>query len=416
MQAVLGVIDRHFGDLTDVARRAAIVVMIGTVRPKAAVISFRLGLTDGVSIVAETWSRILRRLGFTVVAVAGEGPVDVMIPGLALGAASPPTPTEVRAALGDADVVVVENLCTIPLNLPSSRVVAEALAGRPAILHHHDPAWQRQDLARADSGGELPPDDPAWRHVALTNLTRRELAGRGLDAVTIYSGFPEPPPGDRAGTRAALGISDDERLVLHPVRAITRKNIPGAVALAEALRGTYWLTGAADDGYAGELARVLASAGCAVRHCPPPTGSIHDAYAACDVVAFPSLWEGFGNPTIEAAFCRRPLAVGTYPVAEELRRFGFIWFDAEEPAALEALLSGPQQVRDEIADYNHALARKHFSEERLARDIAGVLDSVGVPPTLWPAHVLAGDEHAPNVAVRGAMRARHTRSADEARA
>jgi mannosylglucosylglycerate synthase len=368
--------------MRDKPRGAMMVIVMaeGISRPTAYVISFRLGLIDGVSVVAETWCRALRRLGFRVVTVAGEGPVDTTLPGLALGAAAAPTSAEVAAALRGADVVVVENLCTIPLNLPASRVVAEVLAGRPTILHHHDPAWQRVDLARVDSRGELPPDDPAWRHVALTDLTRRELAERGIDAVTVYSGFPEPPAGDRAATRAALGIAENERLVLHPVRAIPRKNIPGAVALTEALGGTYWLTGLPEDDYASELARVLASARCPLRHCGPPTGSIHDAYAACDMVAFPSTWEGFGNPVIEAALHRKPVAVGRYPVADELRALGFIWFDADEPDALDAALSGPQATRETMADHNQALARAHFSEDRLTRDIAGILDSLGVPP------------------------------------
>jgi glycosyltransferase involved in cell wall biosynthesis len=358
--------------------------------PTAAVVSFRLGMIDGVSVVADTWCRSLRRLGFAVTTVAGEGPVDITLPGLALGASTPPTPAEVRAVLDGTDVVVVENLCTVPLNLPASRVVAEVLAGRPAILHHHDPAWQRADLATADSRGELPPDDAAWRHVALTNLTRRELADRGIEATTIYSGFPEPPIGDRVGTREALGITENERLVLHPVRAIPRKNVPGAVALTEALGATYWLTGDAEDGYADELARVLVSARCPVKHGRPPTGSIHDAYAACDVVALPSTWEGFGNPAIEAAFHRRPLAVGRYPVAEELRALGFVWFDADDPSILDGVLSGPQEVRDEIADNNQAVARAYFSEDRVLRDIAALLESLGIPPP-----VLAGGMRRP---------------------
>ena len=54
--------------------------------------SFRLGLTDGVSIVAESWRQALDDLGFDVVTVAGEGPVAAglgmdqdsggMVPGL----------------------------------------------------------------------------------------------------------------------------------------------------------------------------------------------------------------------------------------------------------------------------------------------------------------------------------------------
>ena len=79
-----------------------------------AVVSFRLGLTDGVSIVATTWADALERMGFDVITVAGEGPVDRTIAGLAMEAAEGPPTGEVEEALRDADLVVVENLCTIP--------------------------------------------------------------------------------------------------------------------------------------------------------------------------------------------------------------------------------------------------------------------------------------------------------------
>ena len=168
--------------------------------PTCALVSFRLGLTDGVSVIAGSWAEALAGLGFDVVTVAGEGPVDRRVPGLAIGAPTPPSRAEVAEALADADLVVVENLCTIPLNLPAARLVAEVLAGRPAVLHHHDPAWQRPRFAHVT---DLPTDDPAWRHVTINHLTRRQFAERGIDAVTIYNGFPtDLPPGDRAATRA----------------------------------------------------------------------------------------------------------------------------------------------------------------------------------------------------------------------
>ena len=80
--------------------------------------------------------------------VAGSGPVDVLLPGLAIDASEPPTRGEVRGrAAHDADLVVVENLCSLPLNPPAAAVVAAVCAGRPALFHHHDLPWQRPHLA-----------------------------------------------------------------------------------------------------------------------------------------------------------------------------------------------------------------------------------------------------------------------------
>ena len=339
--------------------------------PTVALISFRLGRHDGVSVVARTWQRVLGDLGWTVTTVAGDGPVDHLIEGLALGATEAPDPAAVEAALAGADLVVVENLCTIPLNLPAARVVAATLRDRPAVLHHHDPAWQRAALAHIT---ELPPDDPAWRHVAINRLTEGQLAERGIRATTIYNGFDvDEPPGDRAATRAALEVTDRERLLLHPVRAIPRKDVPAAVTLAESLDATYWLAGPAEDGYDDELAEVLAGASCRIVHRPPP-GTMADAYAACDAVAFPSTWEGFGNPPIEAAIHRRPVAVGPYPVAAELRALGFGWFDPSDPAALAEFLVRPDPAR---LDHDQALARAHFGLDRLRRDVADLLAGAG---------------------------------------
>ena len=134
---------------------------------------------------------------------------------------------------------------------------------------------------------------------------------------------------------APSGVPDGTPLLLQPTRALARKNIAGAIAVAEALDATYWLLGPAEDGYGPELERLVAGARCRVLQGTPRGGcSIADAYAACDAVLLPSLWEGFGNPSVESATHRRPLAIGPYPVATELAAFGFEWFDAADPAAL----------------------------------------------------------------------------------
>ena len=321
--------------------------------------------------VAATWIAALHELGWRVRTVAGDGPVDHLVPGLELGATAPPDARRLDAALDGVDLVVVENLCTIPLNLPAARLVADRCRGRAALLHHHDPPWQRAAFAHII---ELPPSDPGWRHVTINRRTQAEMHARGIEATTIYNGFDvDEPPGDRVATRVELGVSDRERVVLHPVRAIERKNVPAAIRLAEALDATYWLLGPAEDGYDAQLADALRRASCRVIHRPSP-GSMADAYAACDVVAFPSTWEGFGNPPIEAAIHHRPVAVGPYPVAEELRALGFHWFSPEATEEIDELLRRPDPG---LHTRNHALARARFGLGRLRDDIGALLHEAG---------------------------------------
>ncbi len=347
--------------------------------PTAAVVSFRLGLPDGVSVVAASWARALGELGFDVRTVAGEGEADVTVPWLTVQPGDAPDPDlaaiDVVAACQGVDVVVVENVLTIPVNLPASRAVATALRGRAALLHHHDPPWQRPWLACIT---ELPADDPSWRHVVINRFTRDEFAARGLEATTIYNGFDtDPRVGDRAGTRRRLGVADGEPLLLHPVRAIERKNVPGALALAEATGGTYWLPGPAEDGYGPTLDALLASTRARVLRDPLDPDELPDAYAACDAVLFPSTWEGFGNPPMEAATHRKPVVVGHYPVADELRTLGFQWLDPDRPASLAAALASPD---DAALDHNHALVREHCSFDAMRDNLASVLAAAGWLP------------------------------------
>jgi glycosyltransferase involved in cell wall biosynthesis len=338
-----------------------------------AIVSFRLGLTDGVSIVAATWADALRDLGFDIMTVAGDGPVDRTVNGLSAESPTGPPLSDVEQALADADLVVVENLCTIPLNLAAARVVAEVLRGRPAILHHHDPPWQRERFA---SITELPPTDPAWRHVTINHLTRGEMAARGIDATTIYNGFdPRPTSRDgRTAIRAQLDVAPEELLIAHPVRAIERKNIPAALALCTAIGATYWLMGPAEDGYGPTLERLLASARCRVIHAAPPGG---DLYGAPDGIVFPSTWEGFGNPPIEASLARLPVAVGSYPVGDEVRSLGFRWFDVDDPATFAAAVRHPP---DDLLDHNRSLAIEHFSLDVMARRLRDLVDEAGWLP------------------------------------
>jgi glycosyltransferase involved in cell wall biosynthesis len=351
---------------------------------RVAILSYRLGMADGVSVAAAQWTTALRRLGVVVRTVAGEGCADVLIRGLALDSPAPPSCAELDAALGEVDLVVVDNVCSLPMNRAVGEAVARYLVGRPAVLRHHDLPWERAQY----TGVAWPRDDPAWRHVTINDLARRALVHRrGITATTVYHGFDERPcPSRRDEVRARLGV-DGGPLVLQPTRAIPRKNVDVGLALAHELGGTYWLTGPSEDGFTDTLERMLSEAEVPVLRGLPDGVSMAAAYAACDVVVLPSSWEGFGLPLVESALHRRPLVVGDFPVARELRRLGFRWFSRTELDRLRRLLAEPDPA---LLDHNEALARRHFGMDALVRRLEILLSG---PPVCH--HSGAPDQDGP---------------------
>lgn len=359
--------------------------------PVAACVSFRLGGADGVSVEAAKWVWALGQLGFEVRTVAGCPPADVVVDGLDAGewltgrASAPLDRQALRQALAGADVVLVENLCSLPLNPEALEAVAGELRGRRAIMRHHDLPWQRERFASSPP----PPDDPSWLHVTINRLSAEQLARRGIAATALPNHFDtRPPAGDRGATRRALGVPPGRRLLLQPTRAIPRKRVEIGLEVARALGGAvYWLLGAAEEGYQDELDKILA--GAEVEVCRGPAGpmtataGIEHAYAACDAVVFPSSWEGFGNPPVEAAVHGRPVAVGDYPVAAEMRELGFRWFSASRPEELGGWLDQPDPG---LLAHNRRLVGQHLDLALLPGRIGDLMASAG-----WDAPVRPPD-------------------------
>jgi mannosylglucosylglycerate synthase len=357
------------------------------VQPIATILSFRLGGTDGVSIEAEKWSGALEQLGFEVRRVAGaisgsSRPGDVVLPWLAIGADSEAAaPDELDEALAGSDLVVVENLCSLPLNEHASRIASRVLTtfvgnGGRVAFHHHDLPWQRPATAHLRG---FPPALDAL-HVTINDRSRVELATRGIEAVVIRNSFDlDVEPGERNATRRGFGFREEELVVLHPARAIPRKNVPSALGFAEGLDGRvgarpahFWLTGPAEDGYGPTLDTLLAEA-----RVPCSLGLAHrpvDAYAAADVIVFPSTWEGFGNPLVESVIARRPLAAARYPVFAEIEALGFRFFSIDDPDPLVAWLEDPDPA---VFAHNLAVARRHCSLTDLPARIAAACSTRG---------------------------------------
>lgn len=335
------------------------------------VVSFRLGARDGVSIEARKWIDAFNTLGHRVTTLAGEGDADVVMPELAIGATSAPSLDAVSRVLNEADLVIVENFVSLPLNVAARDVLYRALDGRDALFRHHDLPWQRAQWREFEG----PRDQVTWHHVTINELSRQQLLDRGIRAVTMRNTFDcDPPLGRRQMTRGALNIGS-ERLVLQPTRAIPRKNVEGALKLAAALNATLWLLGPAEDGYGPTLERLLHNAGVPVLRGLAEGFDVHDAYAACDLVTVPSIWEGFGNPVLESVTHRRPLAVYPYPVLREIQSFGLHFFDLDDIEHIDSFLNEPST---DLFERNAALARQHFNLAELPHRLAALLDAIGI--------------------------------------
>lgn len=351
--------------------------------------SFRLGGTDGVSVEAAKWEWALAKLGFSCRRVAGEildagRSDDIVIPELRMRASAEPAPALIEAAFDGADLVVIENLLSLPLNLPAARIVAKVLADHPrVVLHHHDLPWQRAEFERVD---ELPPRLDGALHVVINELSRLELVDRDVESHVVRNHFDLAPAlGDRAATRDRLGLGERDILAFHPVRAIERKNVPGALALCAALDARlpgrivhYWLPGPTEDGYAATLESLLddAERDTRVELIRSAAHPIRDAYAACDLVVFPSTWEGFGNPVIESVAFGRPLAVGDYPALRELTDLGFSFLSSDDAAVVAAVLSGVRDIAPTL-ERNLELARAHLAIELLPGRIEALMAGAG---------------------------------------
>ena len=349
--------------------------------PTALTVSFRLGGDDGVSVEARKWRHALQQLGFETRRVAGaiedQGePGDLVIPQLALDATEPPDADALHAALDGADLVIVDNICSLPINLPAARAVAKAVADHEGrvVFRHHDLPWQRRHLQHLEN--EFPPRVSGALHLTINLRSRRELHARGYrDAATVHNYFDlHPAPGDRNATRAQFGFAEDDLVLFQPARAIERKNVPGGLRFAQRLQQLmpdvnvrYWLTGPAEDGYEPVLERLLERSPVPVTFGRGPT--VDDAYAAADVVAFPSTWEGFGNPVIESIAVRRPCAAFPYPVLAEILASGVRVFSTERPEQLVKFLAETKEVRERYFDVNVHRAALSFDIAELPRAI-----------------------------------------------
>ena len=98
------------------------------------------------------------------------------------------------------------------------------------------------------------------------------------------------------------------------------------------------------------------------------------AYQACRLVAYPSLYEGFGIPILEAMASQRPIALSDIPVFNEITEAKAIYFPPTDIEAMaHALVRGMHEESARASVVAYGLKRvDDFRFNRLAQQMATV--------------------------------------------
>lgn len=123
-----------------------------------------------------------------------------------------------------------------------------------------------------------------------------------------------------------------EKFVFYPARGWPHKNHPALIKAMEILRRTHpdlrlVLTGGNLDGL-GELPNWVENRGLV------PLSELHDLYRRAAVLAFPSLYEGFGLPPLEAMASGCPVAAADSGSLPEICGDAAVMFDPTNPEAI----------------------------------------------------------------------------------
>ncbi len=428
-------------------------------------VSTRLAGTDGVSLETAKWADVFEKVGFTGYYFAGklDRPPELSFPVDEAHFTHPAIKDVFRNCFGtrirkrsvtqniyalkrklkdalyqfidryEIDLLVPENALTIPLNIPLGMAITEVISetGIPAIAHHHDFFWERQHFMTNAAWEYLnmafPPHLPSIQHVVINSSADNQLSLRtGISATIIPNvmDFENPPPGSNgfescgfdadngriigddygADVRQALGVGDEELLILQPTRVVKRKGIEHAIELVHrlGLKAKLVISHASgDEGYDYErrvreyskLMKVdtyfvsnIINEQRGLTKNGRKIYTLQDVYPHADLVTYPSSFEGFGNAFLEAVYFCRPIVVNTYSIyTMDIKPKGFEVIEIDGYVSDEAVrktrkvLSDPE-IRDQMVKHNYDVARHYYSYSVLYNKLKSLIkDCTGCP-------------------------------------
>lgn len=403
-------------------------------------VSFRIAGTDGVSLEVQKWADIFERNNCKCFYFAEEletpehcsykskyahfkNPVIAEINELSYGRSGrAPELTEkihyyrkrIKEELFEfvekfnIDVLIPQNALTIPLNIPLALALTEFIAETEikTIAHHHDFFWERKRFLRNCVWDYFnmayPPHLPSIEHVVINSSGQNQLALRtGITSTLIPNvmDFEKPAPGKdeyNADIREALGLAEDEILILQPTRVVQRKGIEHAIELVSRLgeKAVFVISHASgDEGYEYE-SRVHAYAeqmGIKAIFVSDIIGdkremrngkkvyTLQDIYPYVDFVTYPSLIEGFGNAFLETIYFKKPILVNNYSIySTDIKPRGFDVVEMEDfitdetVAQVKKILNDPE-YRERMVEKNYCIAKCFYSYSVLEEKLLNVM-------------------------------------------
>ncbi len=317
----------------------------------------------------------------------------------------------------DIELIIPQNSLTIPLNLPLGIALTQVISetGIPTIAHHHDFFWERKNFLTNAVWEYLnmafPPHLPSIEHVVINSSADNQLGLRtGISSTIIPNvmDFENPPPTVdeyASDVRQALGIEDDELLILQPTRVVKRKGIEHAIELVNRLGMKAKLVishASGDEGYdyqnrVKEYSKLLdvntvfVSKIINERRGKTKDGkkiyTLEDIYPHADLVTYPSDFEGFGNAFLEAVYFRKPIVVNTYSIyAMDIKPKGFSVVELDGYVTEKAIqqtrrvLKNPE-LCERMVEKNYEIATSCFSYKVLRKKLKSLIfDCVACRP------------------------------------
>lgn len=258
----------------------------------------------------------------------------------------------------------------------AARPAAERLLGAFDVLHFSDWMYPPQrDGVRATTIHDLVPvHHPEWTTPRTRSMHVRKYANaaRTCDVVFVNSAFtgrdvvdtlrvapervyvahPAPKPVFSAdGEQADLG----RPYVLTVATLEPRKNLQALVAAHRLLDGDLLLAVVGGAGWGEQPALD----GPGIRR----LGFVADEelarlYRGASVAVYPSRFEGFGIPVIEAMACGCPVVVSSHPSLDEAAGDAAVRADPDDPAAIAAGIEQALRERDSLVAAGLAHVRR----------------------------------------------------------